>query len=280
MAHPDALVIDIAGEASILMNIQEMSTLAQYHLPVKVVILNNHYMGMVRQWQEFFHGGRYADSYMDSLPDFVKLAESFGAMGLRTTKPEELDDLFAARRHLVGVQEQQIDIRIGRHLAAPVAADGNQAQPVGRRGIGFDIYLLRRELMRDGDDLIDQEGRRRGRRQAVRSGVETAADFRLAIGQGGLEHVQGDRAQRRRRSAILGHRGQPRGHRAPVDNVALLLYSRHHPSMMALPALVGKGRRYRSHLRTTKPAINSTTKRTDSRPRLRSMKARIGSPKK
>ena len=95
VAHPDALVIDIAGEASILMNIQEMSTLAQYRLPVKVVILNNHYMGMVRQWQEFFHGGRYAESYMDSLPDFVRLAESFGAIGMRTTKPEELDGMFA-----------------------------------------------------------------------------------------------------------------------------------------------------------------------------------------
>ena len=94
MAHPDALVIDIAGEASILMNIQEMSTLAQYRLPVKIVILNNHYMGMVRQWQEFFHGGRYAESYMDSLPDFVKLAESFGAVGLRATKPDEIDGLF------------------------------------------------------------------------------------------------------------------------------------------------------------------------------------------
>ena len=95
MAHPDALVIDIAGEASILMNIQEMSTLAQYRLPVKVVILNNRYMGMVRQWQEFFHGGRYAETYMDSLPDFVKLAESFGAVGLRANKPDQLDDLYA-----------------------------------------------------------------------------------------------------------------------------------------------------------------------------------------
>ena len=95
MAHPDALVIDVAGEASILMNIQEMSTLAQHRLPVKVVILNNHYMGMVRQWQEFFHGGRYAESYMDSLPDFVKLAEAFGAVGMRTSKPEDLDGLFA-----------------------------------------------------------------------------------------------------------------------------------------------------------------------------------------
>ena len=95
IAHPDALVIDVAGEASILMNIQEMSTLAQYRLPVKVFIMNNGYMGMVRQWQEFFHGGRYSETYMDSLPDFVKLAESFGAKGLRATKPEEVDDVIA-----------------------------------------------------------------------------------------------------------------------------------------------------------------------------------------
>ncbi|MCH7935931.1 MAG: acetolactate synthase 3 large subunit [Proteobacteria bacterium] len=93
VAHPDALVIDIAGEASILMNIQEMSTIAQYRLPVKVFILNNEYMGMVRQWQELLHGGRYAESYMDSLPDFVKLAESFGAVGLRAEKPGDVDGL-------------------------------------------------------------------------------------------------------------------------------------------------------------------------------------------
>ena len=93
VAHPDALVIDIAGEASILMNIQEMSTIAQYRLPVKIFILNNEYMGMVRQWQELLHGGRYAESYMESLPDFVKLAESFGAVGLRAEKPEDVDGL-------------------------------------------------------------------------------------------------------------------------------------------------------------------------------------------
>jgi len=92
IAHPDALVIDIAGEASILMNIQEMSTLAQYRLPVKIFILNNQYMGMVRQWQELNHGGRYSESYSESLPDFVKLAEAFGASGLRASKVSELDD--------------------------------------------------------------------------------------------------------------------------------------------------------------------------------------------
>ncbi|MBM3510863.1 MAG: acetolactate synthase 3 large subunit [Alphaproteobacteria bacterium] len=93
VAHPDALVIDVAGEASILMNIQELSTIIQYRLPVKVFVLNNHYMGMVRQWQELLHGGRYAETYMDALPDFVKLAEAFGAVGLRAARPEELDDV-------------------------------------------------------------------------------------------------------------------------------------------------------------------------------------------
>ena len=93
VAHPKALVVDIAGEASVIMNIQEMSTIAQYRLPVKIFILNNQYMGMVRQWQELMHGGRYSESYMESLPDFVKLAEAFGAAGLRATKPEEVDDV-------------------------------------------------------------------------------------------------------------------------------------------------------------------------------------------
>jgi acetolactate synthase-1/2/3 large subunit len=91
IAHPDALVIDIAGEASILMNIQEMGTLAQYRLPVKVFILNNQYMGMVRQWQELLHGSRYSESYSQSLPDFVKLAESFHGVGLRAQTIDDLD---------------------------------------------------------------------------------------------------------------------------------------------------------------------------------------------
>ncbi|MGH6946956.1 MAG: acetolactate synthase 3 large subunit [Kiloniellales bacterium] len=92
LAHPEALVIDVAGEASFLMNIQELSTVAQYRLPVKVFIVNNQWMGMVRQWQELLHGERYSQSYMESLPDFVKLAESFGLKGLRAERPEELDD--------------------------------------------------------------------------------------------------------------------------------------------------------------------------------------------
>ena len=95
VAHPDALVIDVAGEASILMNIQEMGTLAQYRLPVKIFILNNQYMGMVRQWQELLHGSRYSESYSEALPDFVKLAESFHAVGLRAEKIEDLDRVIA-----------------------------------------------------------------------------------------------------------------------------------------------------------------------------------------
>jgi acetolactate synthase-1/2/3 large subunit len=92
IAHPKSLVIDIAGDASILMNIQEMSTAIQFRLPVKVFILNNQYMGMVRQWQQLLHGNRISESYTAALPDFVKLAEAYGAVGLRCDKPADLDD--------------------------------------------------------------------------------------------------------------------------------------------------------------------------------------------
>jgi len=91
MAHPDSLVIDIAGEASVQMTMQEMSTAVQYDLPVKIFILNNQYMGMVRQWQQLLHGARYSHSYSEALPDFVKLADAFGCVGLRAEKPAELD---------------------------------------------------------------------------------------------------------------------------------------------------------------------------------------------
>ena len=92
VANPGKLVVDIAGEASILMNIQEMSTAVQYKLPVKIFILNNQWMGMVRQWQELLHEKNYSESYTEALPDFVKLAEAYGAVGIRATNPKELDD--------------------------------------------------------------------------------------------------------------------------------------------------------------------------------------------
>jgi acetolactate synthase I/II/III large subunit len=93
VAHPKSLVIDIAGDASVQMTMQEMSTAVQYRLPVKIFILNNQYMGMVRQWQQLLHGNRLSESYSEALPDFVKLAEAYGCVGLRAEKPAELDGL-------------------------------------------------------------------------------------------------------------------------------------------------------------------------------------------
>ncbi|MBI1396127.1 MAG: acetolactate synthase 3 catalytic subunit [Betaproteobacteria bacterium] len=91
LAHPESTVVCVTGEASIQMCIQELSTCKQYRAPIKIVNLNNRYMGMVRQWQEFFHGNRYAESYMDALPDFVKLTESYGHVGMRIEKPEDVE---------------------------------------------------------------------------------------------------------------------------------------------------------------------------------------------
>jgi len=95
VANPDKLVIDIAGEASVLMTMQEMSTAVQYKLPIKIFILNNQYMGMVRQWQELLHEKNYSESYTAALPDFVKLAEAYGCVGIRANKPDELDEKIA-----------------------------------------------------------------------------------------------------------------------------------------------------------------------------------------
>jgi acetolactate synthase-1/2/3 large subunit len=92
IAHPDALVINVAGEASFLMNMQEMGTAVQYRLPVKQFIMNNERLGMVRQWQELLHGERYSQSWSEALPDFVKLAEAFGAKGMQCSDPADLDD--------------------------------------------------------------------------------------------------------------------------------------------------------------------------------------------
>ncbi len=112
IAYPDRLVIDIAGEASILMNMQEMSTAKQYRLPIKIFILNNEYMGMVRQWQELLHGGRYSESYTAALPDFVKLADAYGAVGLRADRPDQVDDLI---REMLATDNAVIaDVRVDK----------------------------------------------------------------------------------------------------------------------------------------------------------------------
>ena len=91
LAFPDAQVACITGEGSIQMNIQELSTCKQFHLPIKVILLNNRYLGMVRQWQEFFYGNRYSESYMESLPDFVKLAEAYGHVGMQISKSSDVE---------------------------------------------------------------------------------------------------------------------------------------------------------------------------------------------
>jgi acetolactate synthase-1/2/3 large subunit len=105
LANPDATVACVTGEASFQMCLQELSTCKQYHIPVKVVNLNNRYLGMVRQWQEFFYGNRYAESYVDALPDFVKLAEAYGHVGLRIEKPGDVEgalrEAFAQKERLV-----------------------------------------------------------------------------------------------------------------------------------------------------------------------------------
>ena len=105
LAHPEAQVACVTGEASIQMNIQELSTCKQFRLPIKICNLNNRYLGMVRQWQELFHGGRYSESYMDSLPDFAKLAESYGHIGIRVDRPADVEgalrEAFARKNDLV-----------------------------------------------------------------------------------------------------------------------------------------------------------------------------------
>jgi acetolactate synthase-1/2/3 large subunit len=142
VAHPDALVVDIAGEASILMNIQEMSTLCQYRLPVKIFIINNEYMGMVRQWQELIHGGRYSESYSEALPDFVKLAEAFGATGLRATQVSELDDVILRMIETPGpvIADIRVDPKENCFPMIPSGAAHNEvlfAPPAAKDGESF-----------------------------------------------------------------------------------------------------------------------------------------------
>jgi acetolactate synthase I/II/III large subunit len=105
MAHPKAQVVCVSGDASFLMNVQEMSTAVQYRLPVKIFILNNQYMGMVRQWQQLLHGNRISESYTEALPDFVKLAEAYGGVGMRCEKPGELD---AAIKAMLAVKDKPV----------------------------------------------------------------------------------------------------------------------------------------------------------------------------
>ncbi|HEX6119084.1 MAG TPA: acetolactate synthase 3 large subunit [Dongiaceae bacterium] len=146
IAHPEALVIDVAGEASIMMNIQEMSTAAQYRLPVKLFIMNNRWMGMVRQWQELLHGGRYSESYSDALPDFVKLADAFGWTGLRASRPAEMDDIIKTMIETPGpvIVDVAVDEKENcfpmipsgsAHNEMLLGPDDHQASPVSEEGM-------------------------------------------------------------------------------------------------------------------------------------------------
>ena len=147
LGHPGKLVVDIAGEASILMNIQEMSTAVQHRLPVKIFILNNEYMGMVRQWQELLHGGRYSESYSAALPDFVKLADSFGAVGLRASKPSEVDDVI---REMIGVD---------RTVIADIAVDpAENCFPMIPSGSAHNEMLLGSGEKRAGAHTVSEDG--------------------------------------------------------------------------------------------------------------------------
>ena len=148
MAHPDSLVVDIAGDASILMNIQEMSTAVQHDLPVKVFILNNQYMGMVRQWQQLLHGNRLSHSYTEALPDFVKLADAYGAVGMKVEKPDELDDAIA---EMIAVKRPVLfDCRVA-NLA--------NYFPMIPSGKGHHEMLLGAESDEELDEAIDEEGK-------------------------------------------------------------------------------------------------------------------------
>lgn len=145
VAHPESLVVDISGEASFLMNMQEMSTAVQYRAPVKVFVTNNQYMGMVRQWQDLMHGGRYSESYTDALPDLVKLAEACHWVGLRATKADEVDDV---------IQEM---ISIDRPVIADIWVDQKEnCFPMIPSGAAHNEMLL------GPDDEAEQSGSAEG----------------------------------------------------------------------------------------------------------------------
>jgi acetolactate synthase I/II/III large subunit len=151
MAHPRSLVIDIAGDASILMNIQEMSTAVQFRLPVKVFILNNQYMGMVRQWQQLLHGNRISESYTAAMPDFVKLADAYGGIGIKCEKPGDLDDAIKAMLKAPNDKPVLFDCR--------VAALAN-CFPMIPSGKAHNEMLLGEEVtVEDIDKAVGKEGK-------------------------------------------------------------------------------------------------------------------------
>ena len=167
IAHPDALVINVAGEASWLMNMQEVSTAVQYRLPVKQFILNNERLGMVRQWQELLHGERYSSSWSEALPDFVKLAEAFGAKGILCTDPAKLDDAIIEMLEYPG--PVLFDCVVEKHENCFPMIPSGKAHNEMILGEDADLRRDRRRRrgagLRGGDEderTRDQEGRRAG----------------------------------------------------------------------------------------------------------------------
>ncbi|MDB5445587.1 MAG: ilvI [Phenylobacterium sp.] len=148
IAHPDSLVIDIAGDASVQMTMQEMSTAVQHDLPIKIFIINNEWMGMVRQWQQLLHGERYSHSYSASLPDFVKMAEAFGGVGLRAENPAELDDKI----------REMIDVRRPVIFDCRVTKEEN-CFPMIPSGKAHNEMIMAEEA-RDLGSIIDEAGKR------------------------------------------------------------------------------------------------------------------------
>jgi acetolactate synthase-1/2/3 large subunit len=148
MAHPGALVIDIAGDASVQMTMQEMSTAIQYDLPIKIFILNNEWMGMVRQWQQLLHGERYSHSYSSSLPDFVKMAEAFGGVGIRAEHPDELDDKI--REMIASPKPVLFDCRVTKE---------ENCFPMIPSGKAHNEMIMAEEA-RDLGSIIDDAGKR------------------------------------------------------------------------------------------------------------------------
>jgi acetolactate synthase-1/2/3 large subunit len=148
IAHPESLVIDIGGDASVQMTMQEMSTAVQHNLPIKIFILNNEWMGMVRQWQQLLHGERYSHSYSASLPDFVKMAEAFGCVGIRAEKPDELDD---AIREMISVNKPVLfDCRVTKE---------ENCFPMIPSGKAHNEMIMAEEA-RDLGSIIDDAGKR------------------------------------------------------------------------------------------------------------------------
>lgn len=148
MAHRDALVIDIAGDASVQMTMQEISTAIQYDLPIKIFILNNEWMGMVRQWQQLLHGERYSHSYSSSLPDFVKMAEAFGGVGIRAEHPDELDDKI--REMIASPKPVLFDCRVTKE---------ENCFPMIPSGKAHNEMIMAEEA-RDLGSIIDDAGKR------------------------------------------------------------------------------------------------------------------------